>query len=125
MKKIIFILFSLLSINHIVAQHKIEKGKYISEDRLTYITILDENKFSYIEYYKWSPYTIEEDRKKGKMKNEVCGVVGYVANRQGEGIYKIENNQLKLEFTNEKEIKSNVDKEKSYKYFDLTKLLKI
>lgn len=123
MKKLFYILFTLTSINYVIAQQKIENGQYISENKLTYITILDENKFSYIEYYKWSPYTIEEERKEGKRKDEICGVVGYVANRTGKGIYQIEDNQLKLEFTEKKMYLTEVNK-KVYEYFDLNKLIK-
>ncbi len=126
MKKITFILFTLISINAVVAQQKIESGKYITEDKLTYITILDENRFSYMEYYKKSPYTIEQERKRDKTETNVCGVVGYISNGKGEGIYQVENNQLKLKFTSfEKGINKEFDKDKVYKYFDLSKMIKI
>jgi hypothetical protein len=126
MKKIAFTLSALLSITFVVAQQKIENGKYIAEDKLSYITIIDGNKFSFIEYYKWSPFTLEEKRKK-ENKTYSCGTVGYASNGIGEGIYQIENNQLRLKFTSfDKGMnKEEFDIEKNYKYFDLSKITKI
>ena len=70
------------------AQEKIESGVYITTDKLKYITIKDDFQFDYIVYIGYSPYMINEQRKKEKT-SRACGVVGYIGDLYGTGTYHI------------------------------------
>lgn len=95
-KLIIFIL--LLKSFNLFAQNKLEIGQHIYKDKLTYITINENNEFEYFKYYNWSPLTIEEKRKSEKNQNKTCGTIGYVSGAKGKGKYKLKNGKLILEF---------------------------
>ena len=91
------LIVSFLFSNLIYSQSKIERGKYISSDRLQYIIIYDNSEFEYISYLGESPYTYNEKRKKEK-KSRFCGTVGFVSNGSGKGNYEIRRDSLILKF---------------------------
>jgi len=111
---------------NLYSQMKLDKGTYISDNKLCYVTILDEVNFAYLEYENFSPYTIEQDRKTGKIKPGACGVIGYISKRIGNGCYQIVNGNLQLKFSEFKNYRDNqFDKEKDSLFFDISKMIKI
>ena len=77
------------------SQDKIEEGIYLSEDKLTVITILPKNEISYMEYNYFSPYS---DSLKELQKNQFCGTMLYEVLKSGYGNYSSNNNNLKITF---------------------------
>lgn len=104
--KFIILIIILKSFN-LSAQEKLEIGQHIYSDKLTYITINENNQFEYLKYYNWSPLTLEEKRKTEKDKNQTYGSVGYVSGAKGIGKYEINNGILILKFS---EFKKYMDK---------------
>ena len=103
----LIILILLLNSVYLFAQEKLEIGQHIYKDKLTYITLYENNKFEYLKYYNWSPLTIEEKRKAEKNKNETCGTIGYVSGAKGKGNYELKNGKLILEFSEFKKYMDN------------------
>lgn len=97
MLKYTFLIGWLLISYTIYSQEKIENGTYITTNKLQYITIKDDFQFNYIVYRGYSPYMINEQRKKEKT-SRVCSVVGYIADLYGNGTYHILEGKLFLEF---------------------------
>jgi hypothetical protein len=95
-KFIVFLGILMLSCS-IYSQEKLESGRYITSDKLKYITIKDDFKFEYQAYKGYSPYTIKEKRKKEKNPN-MCGTVGYLDDGSGKGKYSIEDGIIILKF---------------------------
>jgi len=97
MLKSILLFGVLLFTSTIYSQEKLEKGRYITSDKLKYITIINDSKFEYKAYKGRSPYTIKE---KQKNKKPICGTVGYIVDidGQGKGTYTIVNQNLILDF---------------------------
>jgi hypothetical protein len=104
-KLIIFII--LLKSFSLSAQEKLKIGQYIYNDKLTYITITENNEFEYLKYYNWSPLTLKEKRNNKKEKDQTCGSVGYVSGAKGIGNYEINDGNLILKFS---EFKKYMDK---------------
>ncbi|WP_418512839.1 hypothetical protein [Corallibacter sp.] len=88
--------FLLLSFSGF-SQEKLELGRYITSDKLKYITIKSNYEFEYLAYKGYSPYTIKEERKK-ENKPQMCGTVGYWGDGRGKGTYSIEDGILILKF---------------------------
>ncbi|ARV08561.1 hypothetical protein BTO05_02490 [Winogradskyella sp. PC-19] len=83
------------------SQKNIEKGKYISSDKLKYLIIKNDSRFEYISYLHYSPYTIEEKRKSKNIKETKigsCGTIGYLGDIEGTGEYKIIDGKIFLDF---------------------------
>ena len=118
MRKFKLIVFIVFMSQLTSAQQKIEKGTYVAIDKLSYITIVDENNFTFLKYYKWSPYTLALEKEKDK--NQVCGVVGYVIDGKGNGKYKIVNGKIQLDFTTFEKDASG--KEISFLSFNISEL---
>lgn len=90
--------FGILMLSHsIYSQEKIEKGRYITSNKLKYITINDNFQFEYFAYKDYSPYTIKEKQKK-ENKPRMCGTVGYWCDGKGKGSYSIIDGTLVLKF---------------------------
>ncbi|PHR74091.1 MAG: hypothetical protein COA67_01635 [Lutibacter sp.] len=97
-KKTPFFLFGLIIVFYSFNIRKeIEVGRYISTDKLQYITIKNKSMFEYNSYLYYSPYTIKEKRKKDINPNW-CGSIGYWGNGKGFGKYSIKKDSLILEF---------------------------
>lgn len=77
---------------------ELEVGEHIYKDKLTYITLFENNKFNYNKYYKWSPLTIEEERKNEERGSRMCGSIGYASGAKGKGKYKFKEGKLILKF---------------------------
>tara|TARA_R100000655_G_scaffold106517_1_gene155931 strand:+ start:499 stop:1146 length:648 start_codon:yes stop_codon:yes gene_type:complete len=87
------------------SQNSIEDGTYLSEDKLTVITILAKNEISYIEYNQHSPYS---DNLQKLPKNQFCGTKFYEIMTSGFGEYSLNNGSLKINFeTNVKSLDSS------------------
>ncbi|WP_298247964.1 hypothetical protein [uncultured Christiangramia sp.] len=99
------------------SQNSIEEGTYLSEDKLTVITILAKNEVSYIEYNQHSPYS---DSLKNLPKNQFCGTKFYEILTSGFGKYSIKNSSLNIKFeTNVKSLdSSNIKTLSGYKERD-------
>ena len=91
--KIFGIGFVLLNLN-LYCQNKVDFGTYLSEDKLSYITLLENNKFGYTSYHSESPYTYSLKER----KQTFCGTYMFSINEKGHGKYKLKNNNLKLIF---------------------------
>jgi len=125
LKKTIILLILFNSIN-LFAQEQLEIGEHIYEDKLTYITLINNNEFEYLKYYKWSPLTIEEERKAKNSKNDTCGTIGYVSGAKGKGKFKFRNGKLILKFTDFKLLmdnKTNFKKETKTMEFIISKFI--
>jgi len=111
----------------IYSQEKLEKGRYITSDKLKYITIKDNFQFEYQAYKGYSPYTIKEKRKREK-KPRMCGTVGYIGDGKGNGIYSILDGNLILKFEIDlssimtKKIDTRLSNGLSFKISELEKL---
>lgn len=96
-KKLIFSAVFLLNCLAIYSQNKLEPGVYLSEDKLQYITILNDTDFGYKTFNGTSPYL----HKKEKKNNSFCGSVLFEIDKRGFGKYKLsENKELQLAFKN-------------------------
>jgi len=104
--KLIIFIFLVNSFNLFV-QEKLDIGQHIYKDKLTYITLNENNEFEYFKYYNWSPLTIEEKRKTEKEKNQTCGNIGYVTGAKGKGKYELQNGNLILKFSEFKRLMDN------------------
>ncbi|MEO8932774.1 MAG: hypothetical protein ABI295_00585 [Xanthomarina sp.] len=104
--KLIILILLLKSIN-LSAQNKLKIGEHIYKDKLTYITLKENNEFEYLKYYNWSPLTIEEKGKTEKSKNGTCGTIGYVSGAKGKGKYEFKYGKLILEFSEFKKYMDN------------------
>jgi hypothetical protein len=96
--KLLILILLLKSVN-LFAQDKLEIGQHIYKDKLTYITLNENNEFEYFKYYNWSPLTIEETQKTEKSKSEACGTIGYVSGAKGKGKFELKGAKLILEFS--------------------------
>ncbi|WP_040282871.1 hypothetical protein [Psychroserpens damuponensis] len=93
MKLILFLGTLLLSCS-VFSQEKLEQGRYISSDKLKYITIKNDYQFEYNAYKGYSPYTIKKENK----PNGMCGTIGYWGDGRGKGTYSIVDEELILKF---------------------------
>ncbi len=91
--KVLFFLSIFFSLN-IYSQKTIEPGIYLSNDRLEYITILNDMDFGYTSFLNESPYL--HDQK--KIKQSFCGTHIFEINKQGIGTFEIIDSKLKLNF---------------------------
>ncbi len=98
MKIKLILFFGILMLScSVFSQDKLELGRYITSDKLKYITIKADSEFEYSAYKGYSPYTIKEKRKK-ENKPQMCGTVGYWSDGQGKGKYSIIDGKLTLKF---------------------------
>jgi hypothetical protein len=98
MKLNLIIFFGLFALSYSAySQDELEKGRYITPDKLKYITIKDDFHFEYFAYLRYSPYTIKEKRKK-ENRQRMCGSIGYIFDGKGKGKYSIENGKIILKF---------------------------
>lgn len=95
--KLTFLIGFLILSCSIYSQEKLEEGKYITSNKLKYITIKDNFQFEYQAYKDYSPYTIKEKRKREK-KPQMYSSVGYIGDGKGNGVYSILNGNLVLKF---------------------------
>ena len=95
-KMMLFFVILMLS-SSVYSQDKLEKGRYLTSDKLKYITLKDNFQFEYQSYKGYSPYTIKEKREK-ESTPQMCGTVGYISNGNGRGTYSIENGKILLKF---------------------------
>lgn len=114
----VFFLILIIMCSNLYSQEKLEVGQHIYKDKLTYLSIKDNNEFEYSKYYNFSPLTIKEEREK-ENEPRMCGSVGYASGAKGKGKYEISDSLLVLKFT---EFKRYVDKETDYD--DTTKSMK-
>ena len=108
--KKVFILLLIIMCSKLYSQEKLKVGQHIFKDKLTYITIKDNNEFKYSKYHNYSPLTIKEEREK-ENEPRMCGSIGYISGAKGKGKYEISDNLLVLKFT---EFKKYMDKETDY-----------
>jgi len=94
-RKLILIVIIFKSFN-LLAQENLETGQHIYCDKLTYITLNENNEFEYLKYYNWSPLTVEE--KRNTVNEKACGSVGYISGAKGTGKYEINDGILVLRF---------------------------
>jgi len=125
--KLIFSIGLLILSCSVYSQEKLENGRYITPDKLKYITIKDDFQFEYQAYKGYSPYTIQEKRKR-ENKPQMCGTVGYIGDGKGNGVYSILDGNLLLKFEIQlssiltKKIDTRLSKGLSLKISELEKL---
>jgi len=92
MKNIILITIFLFPV-YLLSQNNIDKGKYLSSNKLQYICIGENHTFSYLAYKDYSPHTLDKGN-----KSKVCGTIGYILDVEGKGVYEVVNDSLFLKF---------------------------
>ncbi|SHJ27113.1 hypothetical protein SAMN04488096_1302 [Mesonia phycicola] len=125
--KIISILTLLIIFSSFSFQDYLKSEKYISADKLQYITIKNDSVFEYFSYKYYSPYTKKKEWEKDSIKR-MCGTYGYWGNGQGTGKYIINNDSLELYFDfkySQISIDRMQNKKKKVMYFFLPDLEKL
>lgn len=93
-KLLTFIFAMFFIFKNAYCQESIELGKYITKNKLGYLTLLDNNEFGYISFQGESPYTYSLKEK----KQNFCDAQMYSINEKGFGKYQLRYNNLKLIF---------------------------
>ena len=99
MLKLIAFFGILMLTPSIHSQEELEQGRYITSDKLKYITINENFNFEYKAFKQNSPFTIKEKREK-ENKTPVCGTFAYIVDieGQGTGTYSIVDGNILLNF---------------------------
>lgn len=90
--------FLLLFTLQFYSQGNVPPRVFISENKLDYIVILQNNRFGFISYDKDSPYLVRQ-KTSDDLISGGCGTRGFALKSSGFGIYAMDGDLLKLTFT--------------------------